>query len=550
MPWGGWVAILIVVIIVVVLTVNHFYSKHKRYKKLTLEFGVPQYNHRSLYPAESYWQAYVADRPAAGVFVDDLTWNNLDMDQVFLRVNACQSEAGDIRLYKSLRTLGDGEDALHRRAALCQKLALSSALRLDLQHILSRIGRTNTGTVQMLTLDSGYLDMRYRYLAYILAILPFICFGLIFLHTAVGTLLLVASLLVNFIVSYVLKSAIRSYNAVFPLVTTVMRAKDLAAKLQGVDAERAKSIRKNAAELRAFGLPLFVMSASNLLAEAMLPDLLGLFLLPLLSYYHVVGRLKSKSAAIAALYDEVGEVDVSCSLLSYRTSLDEWVEPVFTKEKKLAATGLCHPLLGDPVPNSIEMGRSILLTGSNASGKSTFIKAVAVNCILAQSIFTCTASGFAMCRGGVVSAMAISDNIFEGDSYFVAEVKALRRMLRILEGEGFFYLFIDEILRGTNTIERIGASGAFLRHVADEDCLCIAATHDIELVSIVEGRCDQYHFSETVRGKQVDFTYKLQAGPVQTRNALLLLESYDFPQDIVDKARQAVARFEESNRWE
>lgn len=551
MPYGVWIFIAIILIVVGVLTVNSAVQKRKQYRKLKQSFGVPAGDHRSLYPAESYWQAYVdtLTEKERSALVDDLTWANLDMDQVFLMINACQSEAGDIRLYKSLRALGDGEELLRSRAGLCQKLEGEEALRLDLQYLLTHMGRHNTGTVQALTLDRGAFVIRYKWLVCLLAVLPFVFFALIFVNSVVGTLLLVLSLFVNLISSYVFKNATSSYNIIFPLAAAVTWGKKLAARLQTVDATRARSIRAHAEKLRPFSAPLFIMGHSNILAEIGMFDAWGLLQLPMLSYFYAVRSLRTRADAIASLYEAIGEVDMACAVLSYRACLDTWCEPAFLPEKRLEAVGLCHPLLSEPVPNCIKTDRSVLLTGSNASGKSTFIKAVAVNCILAQSIFTCTASAFALHRGGVTSAMAIADNLFEGDSYFVAEVKALRRMLRALEGGGFHYLFIDEILRGTNTIERIGASGAFIRYIADANCLCIAATHDIELVSIAGDRFAHYHFSETVRDKQVSFTYRLQEGPVRTRNALLLLESFEFPEEIITKARDAVEHFDETGNW-
>lgn len=549
MPWPAWIAILIVLIVVVVLAVSSIRGRRKQRRQLEQGFGVPGKNHRAFYPAESYWQAYLQQQPAGThSYVDDLTWANLEMDQIYMHLNTCQSEAGDIRLYKSLRTLDDGAEALQKRARLCDGLAGDAPLRIGLQTILARIGRHNTGTVQMLTLDAGYLTVKYKRLVFLLAVLPIIFFALIFVNSAVGLMLFVLSLLANLLTSYLFKNNTSSYSAVFPLATAVRHSQKLADRMEPIDADLAARIRKSAGALRPFSLPFAVMSFSNAAEVQMLPDFLGVFQLPMLAYFRVVRHLKTYADSIAELYECIGDIDMACAVLSYRASLPLWCRPEFAQEEKLSSLNLYHPMLSEPVANSITMDRSILLTGSNASGKSTFIKTVAINCILAQSVLTCSASSFLLRRGGVVSAMAIQDNIFEGDSYFVAEVKALRRMLRTVEGD-FHYLFIDEILRGTNTIERIGASGAFLRYIAGMDCLCIAATHDIELVSIVDERFDLYHFSETVRDKQVSFTYELHKGPVQTRNALLLLEGYEFPQDIVQNARRAVERFEDTGQW-
>ncbi len=482
--------------------------------------------------------------------VDDLTWHNLDMDDVFRRLDACQSEAGDVRLYSVLRTPGAPAAELEARAALCEQLDADAALRLDIQYILSRMGRQNTGTIQTLALDASVLQVRYKTLIRILAVLPLGCFFVLFASPAAGLVLLAASLVFNFISCYIFKNNTSSFNVVFPLGTAAACAKKLLPRLESMDARRAAALREKLSSLRSFGVPLFIMQHSNLLTEGMLlPDFWGIFQLPMLCYFWVVKRLAAKSGEIAAFYAELGELDVACSILSYRTGLPLWAKPAFCTETKLVAQDVYHPLLAAPVPNSIEVSRSVLLTGSNASGKSTFLKALAVNCLLAQTMDTCCAGAFTLRRGGVVSAMAISDNITEGESYFVAEVKALRRMLQMLEGEGFFYLFIDEILRGTNTVERIGASSSFLRYVAGRNCICLAATHDMELVSLSAGQYDQYHFSERIEGSAVLFDYRLQDGPVTSRNALKLLEVYAFPPEVLKDAQEAVAGFEETGRW-
>ncbi len=108
------------------------------------------------------------------------------------------------------------------------------------------------------------------------------------------------------------------------------------------------------------------------------------------------------------------------------------------------------------------MERNTLVTGSNASGKSTFLKALAVNAILAQTIGVCFAQEFRFGRARVMSSMAVRDSVRGGESYFVAEIRSLKRILDAAEGKTPVLAFVDEILRGTNTIERIAASAAVL----------------------------------------------------------------------------------------
>lgn len=518
-------------------------------KQIAQGFGAVPDNRRSLFHAASYWACYhEARRPAHAV--DALTWANLDMDDVFLRVNACQSEAGDARLYQTLHLpLADG-DARDERAQRLRFLAQHADVRMDVQFTLRQIGRDRNGTEKTLVFEADLLDERYKVVVYLLAALPFAVLPLFFVSTTAGLAGLVASLLLNFVSSYLFKSRNSSYQVVYPLAKMMRQGEKLAKQAAGYAPRIVSELRQCARGLHAIRLSLAVMSASDFFLVSSFPDTLGLFQLPMLSYYWALRAVKKSGGTIERLYDCVGDLDVDCCLLSYRASLEEFCVPVFTAEKELRMQNACHPLLAAPVGNNLATGQSILLTGSNASGKSTFIKTVAVNCVLAQCIRTCCAKSFAMAPGGVVTAIAVKDDIVEGDSYFVAEIKALKRMLAALDGTVFHYFFIDEILRGTNTVERIGASQALLRFLAAQNCLCFAATHDVELTALLEGQYRMHHFSETVEGESVTFSYHLHGGPAQTRNALKLLEVFGFPRQVSGAARTAVKQYETMQKWE
>ncbi len=115
-----------------------------------------------------------------------------------------------------------------------------------------------------------------------------------------------------------------------------------------------------------------------------------------------------------------------------------------------------------PSCQSGSVEQNALITGANASGKSTYVKSIAVNAILAQTINTVLAEKLTMQPGLVMTAMAVRDDLSEGDSYFVAEIKAIHRLLRAVASNKRVYGFIDEILKGTNTVERLAASASVI----------------------------------------------------------------------------------------
>jgi DNA mismatch repair ATPase MutS len=129
--------------------------------------------------------------------------------------------------------------------------------------------------------------------------------------------------------------------------------------------------------------------------------------------------------------------------------------------------------------------------------------------------------------------MAMRDNISDGDSYFIVEIKSLKRILDLTQNYPCT-CYIDEILRGTNTIERIAASASVLDYLHSQNCLCVAASHDIELTNILADKFDNYHFCEQVTNDGIIFDYKLKHGASTTRNAIRLLSFMGFHSEIIE----------------
>jgi DNA mismatch repair ATPase MutS len=146
--------------------------------------------------------------------------------------------------------------------------------------------------------------------------------------------------------------------------------------------------------------------------------------------------------------------------------------------------------------------------------------------------------------------MAVRDNVVEGDSYFIAELKSLRRILNALSSEVHVLCFVDEILKGTNTIERIAASAAILDYLADRNCLCMVASHDIELTELQEEIYDNLHFREQITETGIEFDYRIRPGRTTTRNAIKLLSHMQYPQEVVGKAEALAGHFTATRKWQ
>ena len=506
--------------------------------RLLREFGVVpsgDYRHASV---GKYWQAYrAANAPADAI--DDTTWDDLTMEEVYYRVCNCTTTVGQDYLYALLHMPCDSGER-EKLIALFE----DAGLRLSTQLTLAKLGKKICANLdELLFASQNYaLDAPWRYPLF--AVLPLFSLALLLLSPELGGICLLASLGNNVFQYFAVKN---KTSHQLESLQYFARLLGCARKLAPALAEKAP---RTAALLEEACAPLkeikFGASGGDgdSMTGAMVELLNMLTLFSIIQYNHVIGVLRKNLPAAQRVYQLLGEVDAAISVVSYRRSLPLFCRPEFVGELRVEAQDLTHPLLADPVENSAGITQCWLLTGSNASGKSTFIKSVAVNLILAQTINTCTAARFVMRRAAVITSMAVADNIVDGESYFIAEIKSMRRILAYADTGAPCYCFIDEILKGTNTVERVAASATVLAYLQRPNCLCMAATHDIELTKMLEKTYRNMHFSEQVSEEGVTFDYLLKDGPSTTRNAIKLLEYYGFPAAVVTAANAAANKAE------
>ena len=252
-------------------------------------------------------------------------------------------------------------------------------------------------------------------------------------------------------------------------------------------------------------------------------------------FYRALDFIKENRKPLQQLFLAVGEIDALQSVASYRASLDYYCEPEFTQGRGLELKEAYHPLLAEPVPNSVQIGgRGILITGSNMSGKSTFLRTVGVNVLLAQSIATCLARRYRGCPLRLLTSIGRADNIIEGKSYYLEEALSVLRVIEALSDRLTALVIFDELYRGTNSEERIFAARRVLEYLVRRNALVLTATHDLELTSLLAEHYDSFHFSERVGALGLEFDYKLKKGPATTKNAIALLRYLGYPKETTD----------------
>lgn len=482
---------------------------------------------------------------AGGGSVDDITWNDLSMDEVFQRIDGCDTSVGQEVLYwKMRRNQMDPEERqlFERRVGT---FARNEKERETLEELLCDIGKSMSSyyipsymdAVEEYMLKNPWV---YRILQILLGV-SFLCF-LIFRSDRAG-LAFLGVCGVNLAVYIMIKMKHEIELSMLGTVISLLRNAKQIAKRKEIQAlfpglkkamEGLNDVLRGEHVLRILKAP----GESGDMYGVIADYVLGVTLWQLTTYNKVMNRLRRNVEGYLQVYREIGELDVAVCTASFRKSLPWYCAPEYTEEKKLRMDELYHPLIKDPVANSLELEKSCLITGSNASGKSTFIKAVAVNAVLAQSLNTCAAERFVLPPCEVITSMAVKDDIMAGESYFIREIRYLKRILDRLDKDQMILCAIDEILRGTNTGERIRASKAILDYLADKNCIALVATHDKELTELLGDTYVNYHFSEEIGEEDIQFSYQLMEGPATSQNAVKLLEFAGFPEKIIADSRK------------
>lgn len=524
--------------------------RKKLYRRLEAEFGKSLSPDPGLMHARAFWEAY-AKNTAPQAALDEITWSDLDMDAVYGAVNCCQSGVGNLWLYTRLRTSGVGDGQGPDQRELTAFFAREHALRRKVQYRLAKLGRKSADGIEAALFNAKDLQLAHPALLVLLACLPlvsFLCWPI--LGIRLGSFVSIVLLLANFFVTFYLRNLPGSgFYPVCSFASALFCAEWVAGLLKNKEPALFGELALTAKRFRGLAFPLSLIQFSDRSFQMGILDVSSFFLLPVLSYMYLIGRLDKRRTDCLGLVRLLGGIDAAIGVLSLQKMLPVCCAPCWTQEKKVEFTNVFHPLLEEPVANSACFERGVLFTGSNASGKSTFIKAVAVNCILGQAIDTCFAQAFCMHRGFVLTSMALRDNIFEGKSYFITELQSIRRILEQVRKGAFCYIFMDEILRGTNAVERISASCAVLKYLCGEHCLVMAATHDLELTKVLEPYYENCHFRERIEGGNVLFDYKLHKGPSATRNALRLMETMQYPPQVLGEAARLAQRYESTGGW-
>jgi DNA mismatch repair ATPase MutS len=239
------------------------------------------------------------------------------------------------------------------------------------------------------------------------------------------------------------------------------------------------------------------------------------------------------TADIQKWMDAVSEAETINSLAGYYHANPDYILPVISSgDLHLEAKDMAHPLIvkGKGVSNSIALqgrGKTIVVTGSNMSGKSTFLRTVGINAVLAMAGAPVCATYFAVSLCQVFTSMRTQDSLEESTSSFYAELKRLKQLIDSLPAEQPILYLLDEILKGTNSHDRHLGAQALIRQLHKHNATGFISTHDLALGEMADELPDSvfnYSFNSEIVDDKLYFDYTLRQGVCQSFNASKLMQ--------------------------
>jgi hypothetical protein len=537
---------VITIYFLIYLYKKYFADKIKR-RDFKADWGMPK-NGRyiDLDSVENYFLNTIAESAEKLQLISDKIANDLYLDDVFKLVDRTISKVGQQFLYARLRTIDKDQESLIVQDKFADLITADEELRLNTQVALSKLQKNDSYYFQDLVYAKKVERPPFMVFVYFLTFLNIACLAIAFFRP--GFLLV-------FMGIFMINSGIHFWNKNNVSVHTSSLGEFLkvfeTAKQLNADPKvrdhfpEATAVLKELTPLKRkmIGVKLDNMADTDaaMLGYLIIELIKIAFNIEIILFYSIIDALRAQKQELKKLFKFIGMVDTGISIASFRASLEEYCKPVFALSQGLETEAIRHPLIENCVPNDLILDhKNLLLTGSNMSGKTTFIRSVGVNMVLAQTLYTCTAKSFSMPYSKIFSSITIADSLLEEKSYYFEEMRVIKEFIQESGSKEQCFFILDEIFKGTNTIERVSAGKAILSYLAKNDNMVFVSTHDTELNELLKTEYDHYHFSETIAAEELVFDHTIKKGPLKTRNAIRILEINDYPASIIADANATV----------
>lgn len=537
---AAWV-LLIPLIAFIVLVVPHERVMRRR----TLAQRAIRYYERGVARLEDCWIGTASQgdgfREASHVYAEDL--DVFGKGSLFELINSARTIAGEQRLADWLLSPAGREDALSRQDAVRE---LSS--RLDLREDLALLGEDIRAEMRVEALERWGAAPPVPFAGWLRLVAPVLALGgvatlLAFLGQALPLWPFVLILACDFVVIWALREQVAQVRT--GIDTSVHGLTILSLVLERLEREQfeAPRLKELRAALKVEGLPAskriahlehwidWLDSGDHVLVRIIRPVVLWFeqIAMGIEAWRHENG------ASVGQWLDAVAEFEALSSLASISFERPHWTFPALTEdpEPRFEAQALQHPLMppAQCVPNDIAFNgglRVFVVSGSNMSGKSTLLRTIGLNCVLAWAGAPVAASHMRVSALQPAASIRIVDSLHDNRSRFFAEISRIRQIVDLTKGSRRVLFLLDELLSGTNSHDRrIGAAG-IVRKLVEAGSIGLITTHDLALAHIEQdlgAAAVNVHFDDRIVAGEIEFDYRLRPGIVTHSNALELMRA-------------------------
>lgn len=475
--------------------------------------------------------------------VDDKTWSDLEFPKYFTILDTTITPIGRQYLFHQLRTYEFSKEALDRRHEAYEVLGSNRALREGLQLELKALEIDSAAYMADLLLGPEPPKIPLQRL-----VIPCMALAIIAIPVAIAHLAPLWLCAMPFILNmYICRRVDPTLSAIIGALLDcgkMLAVANRLAALRGPEGfpylsqlgAEGPLRRELGSQVRGLGW-LDTIRNSQLGAVAIIADLF--FLLRFALYGSSIERFLRTRTRWLSTFELIGAVDASISVASFLQQYPHHCRPKVVSDATIVIENGYHALIAQPVKNSISLqGTSALVTGSNMTGKTTFIKMVAMNVVLGHTLGVCLADRAMLPRSPVRALIRGDQSVESGKSRYFAEAEAIRDFIEEAASGGCRIFILDEPFSGTNTVERVAVAKAVL-HAIGLNAQALVTTHDVELQHLLGENFKLFYFQEdpAVEGF---FDHKLHAGASTQRNAIRVLERLGYPASIIAEALATV----------
>ena len=476
--------------------------------------------------------------------VDDKTWSDLEFPRFFTAIDTTISPIGRQYLFDQLRVYEYGKSELNRRFRTYEMLQSDPQLREDIQVALMPLAVDGVAYIADLLLGPQPAEVPYARL-----LLPWTLLTVGGIVAAIAHLipvwLCLLPLLVNLVIAGLVHVKLSYDVSALMYCSRLLAVADRMAALRGgddlSDLGRLKAERPIRRRLhnQIRWLRTFDRLRTSIVIGGLVGGIDALFLVKLSLYSRALARFCVNRSNWVSTFQSVGALDAAIAVVSFMGRYPALCRPTVVDERVLEIDNGYHAFISAPVKNSIRLnGTSVLVTGSNMTGKTTFIKMVAMNVVLGHTLGICLADRATLPRSPVRALIHGDQSVATGKSRYFAEAEAIRGFISE-SATGACRLFVlDEPFSGTNTVERIAVAKAVLRAIS-ADAQVLVTTHDVELQHLLGQQFELFYFQENPAVEGF-FDHALHAGVSTQRNAIRVLERLGFPAAIIAEAMATV----------